>query len=125
MVYLATPAAKQVEVVNQSRLVTGLSILVQLQAIRGALESLIQQDILGLVVEVEAEQDFMGILQWAGEGLHLQGVTASVPPVELWPTSCAQLARGCTTAAHSVSAVTGKFTATPVYLRPRSYIFGL
>ena len=33
----------QVEVVNQSRLVTGLSILVQLQAIRGALESLIQQ----------------------------------------------------------------------------------
>jgi len=124
MVYLATPAAKQ-EVVNQSRLVMGLSIPAQLQAIRGAPESLIQQDILGLVVEVEAEQDFMGILQWAVEGLHLLGVTASVQPVELWPTSCARLARGFTTAAHSVSAVTGKFTATPVYLRPRSYIFGL
>lgn len=122
MVYRATPAAKQV---NQSRVVTGLSIPDQLLAIRGAPQSLSQQDILGLVVEVEAEQDFMGILQWAVEGLHLLGVTASVLPVGLLPTSCALLARGFTTAAHCVSAVTGKFTATPVYLRPRSQIFGL
>jgi len=122
MVYRATPAAKQVK---RSRVVMGLSIPAQLRVIRGEPRSLIQQDILVLVVEVEAEQDFMGILQWDGEGLHLLGVTASALLAELLPTSCALLARGFTTVAPSASADTGKFTATPVCPRPKSKILEL
>jgi len=83
---------------------------------------LILQDMLGLLEEqVEAElEDFMGILRWVGEDRLLLVVTASALPVEPLPISCAQLVRGFTTVAPSVSADTGKFTATPVCLHPRS-----
>jgi len=119
-VYRPTPT-KQEEEFKQSRAVTGSPILAQQQAIRGALQSLIPQEcILGLVLEAEAEQDFTGILQWAREGLHLLGVTANALPVEPLPTSCARRARGSTTVAPSVSAATGKFTATHACPRPRS-----